>query len=257
MTITVNRRSILTVALVTLLLLAAYLLGSARPSVAAAATAAPFATGTPSTGITVTGNGTVTGTPDTLTVSMSATATGKTIDEALTKANKAQAAVIFALKNQGVAAKDLQTSNFSIQPNYSPKGLPSGYVVNEGVTAKIHGLGKAGAILTAAVAAGGDAVRVDNVYVAIDDTDPLKGDRRRPPARRAVRRSRRREARSRADHQRGRHLVGLPLGRAVQLRPALRRGRGPHPGRQPGRHGERDRHLRRRLIAVWRVDLAA
>ena len=151
MTITVTRRTLFAVALVTAALLAAYLLGSARPS--AAATTTPFApTGTGSggsatTGITVTGSGTVTGTPDTLTVSMSATATGKTIDAALATANKAQAAVIFALKSHGVADKDLQTSNVSIQPNYTSKGLPSGYVVNKGVTVKIHGLSKAGTTL--------------------------------------------------------------------------------------------------------------
>lgn len=181
MTITVTRRTVLAVALVTAALLAAYLLGSARPSVAATTTPfAPTATsgGSPTTGITVTGKGTVTGTPDTLTVSMSATATGKTIDDALAKANKTQNAVVFALKNSGVGASDIQTSSMSIQPNYSNKGLPSGYVVYEGITVKIHGLGKAGSILSAAVAAGGDDVRVDNVYVAIDDTDPLKGQAR-------------------------------------------------------------------------------
>lgn len=181
MTITVTRRTILAVALVTVALFAAYLLGSgSRPS--AAATTTPFATASaPSgttTGITVTGKGTVTGTPDTLTVSMSATATGKTIDVALAKANKAQNAVLFALKAAGVDAKDIQTSNVSIQPNYTSKGLPSGYVVNEGITVKLHGLSKAGTTLSAAVAAGGDDVRVDSVYVAIDDTDPLKGEAR-------------------------------------------------------------------------------
>lgn len=182
MTITVTRRTLLAVALVTAALLAAYLLGSARPS--AAATTTPFAptagsgSGSATTGITVTGKGTVTGTPDTLTVSLSATATGKTIDDALAKANKTQNAVVFALKNAGVDAKDIQTSSMSIQPDYTNKGLPSGYVVYEGITVKIRGLSKAGSILSSAVAAGGDNVRVDNVYVAIDDTDPLKGQAR-------------------------------------------------------------------------------
>lgn len=182
MTITVTRRTLLAVALVTAALLAAYLLGSAARPSAAATTTTPFATGAaPSgspTGITVTGKGTVTGTPDTLTVSLSATATGKTIDDALAKANKTQNAVVFALKNSGVDAKDIQTSSMSIQPNYTNKGLPSGYVVYEGITVKIRGLSKAGSILSSAVAAGGDNVRVDNVYVAIDDTDPLKGQAR-------------------------------------------------------------------------------
>ncbi len=184
MTITVHRRSFVTIVLVAAALAAAYLLGSLRPSVANAApatTPSPLAqttTSATSTGITVTGSGTVKGTPDTLSVSLSTTATASTIDAALADATKAQTAVIDALKKHGVADKDLQTSNFSIQPNYTAKGLPGGYVVTEGVTAKIHGLKNAGATLTAAVQAGGDKVRVDGVSVSIDDTDPLKGDAR-------------------------------------------------------------------------------
>jgi uncharacterized protein len=182
MTITSSRRSFVILAVAAAAMVAAYLLGAARPSVANAAPASTVlaTTGTPTAtgGITVTGTGTVKGTPDTLTVSLSTTATGSTIDAALADATKAQNAVIGALKRNGVADKDLQTSNFSIQPDYTNKGLPSGYVVTEGVSAKIHGLAKAGATLTAAVQAGGDNVRVDGVYVNIDDTDPLKGDAR-------------------------------------------------------------------------------
>ena len=183
MTITLSRRSFVILVVAAAAMVAAYLLGAARPSVAnaapatttvLAATSTPTATG----GITVTGSGTVKGTPDTLTVSLSTTATGATIDAALAEATQAQNAVIAALKKNGVADKDLQTSNFSIQPNYTNKGLPSGYVVTEGVSAKIHGLAKAGGTLNAAVQAGGDNVRVDGVYVNIDDTDPLKGGAR-------------------------------------------------------------------------------
>ena len=184
MTVTLSRRSLVTIVVVAAALVAAFLLGSIRPSVASAEPASGTtllaATGTSSTsgGITVTGTGTVTGTPDTLSVSLSTTATAASIDDALASATKAQNAVIASLKKSGVADKDLQTSNFSVQPNYTNKGLPSGYVVNEGVTAKIHGLKNAGATLNAAVRAGGDNVRVDSVYVSIDDTDPLKGDAR-------------------------------------------------------------------------------
>jgi len=180
MTITLNRRSLLPLVLVALCLVAAYLIGSARPSVANAATVTPRATTADpsSTGITVTGSGTVKGTPDTLSVSLSVTSTASTIDDALAKASKAQTAVVASLKDHGVAAADLQTSNLSISPNYTSKGLPSGYRVDEGVTATLHGLAKAGKTLGAAVAAGGDAVRVDGIWVSIDDTDPLKGDAR-------------------------------------------------------------------------------
>ena len=185
MTIHVNGRTVAVTALVTVALLAAYLIGSARPSVAGAATpvaAVRTATGAASpadTGITVTGTGKVTGTPDTLRISMSVTATSQDVDSALASANASAKAVQDALLAKGVAAKDLQTSTLSIQPNYTPKGQPSGYVVSEGITASVRDLAKAGATLTAAVNAGGNAVRVDGVSMALEDTSSLVGGARK------------------------------------------------------------------------------
>jgi uncharacterized protein YggE len=177
MTIHVNGRTVAVTVLVTVALLAAYLIGSARPSVAGAAVpAAAVRTATTSpadTGITVTGTGKVTGTPDTLRISLSVTATSQDVDSALASANASAKAVQDALLGKGVAAKDLQTSNLSIQPNYTPKGQPSGYVVSEGITASVRDLAKAGATLTAAVNAGGNAVRVDGVSIALEDTSSL------------------------------------------------------------------------------------
>jgi len=183
MTIQVNGRSVAVTVLVSVALLAAYLIGSARPSVAGAAVPAAAvrtANSTPAdTGITVTGTGKVTGTPDTLRISMSVTATDQDVDTALASANASAKAVQDALLAKGVAAKDLQTSNLSIQPNYTPKGQPSGYVVSEGVTASVRDLAKAGATLTAAVSAGGNAVRVDGVSMALEDTSSLVGGARK------------------------------------------------------------------------------
>lgn len=177
MTITVNGRTIATTALAATALLAAYLLGSVRPGVAGAATtSAGVVTATaPGTdaGITVTGSGKVTGTPDTLRISLSVTATATSIDAALASANRSARAVQGALTTAGVAARDLQTSGLSIQPNYTSKGAPSGYRVDESVTAALRDLAKAGATLSAAVRAGGDAVRVDGVSVALEDTSGL------------------------------------------------------------------------------------
>ena len=185
MTIHVNGRTVAVTALVTVALLAAYLIGSARPSVAGAATpvaAVRTATGAASpadTGITVTGTGKVTGTPDTLRISMCVTATNQDVDAALASANASAKAVQDALLAEGVATKDLQTSNLSIQPSYTPKGQPSGYVVSEGITASVRDLAKAGATLTAAVTAGGNAVRVDGVSMALEDTSSLVGGARK------------------------------------------------------------------------------
>jgi hypothetical protein len=178
MTLTVTRRSIAITLVAALAILAAYLIGSARPSVAGAATTtvvrtATGATSPADTGITVTGTGKVTGTPDTLRISLTVSATSPSVDTALRRANKSAKAVQDALLTKGVAAKDLQTSNVSIQPNYTQKGQPDGYVVTESLTAAVRDLDKAGATISAAVDAGGDAVRVDGVSFSLEDTSGL------------------------------------------------------------------------------------
>jgi uncharacterized protein YggE len=182
MTITLNGRKLAFLALAALGILAAYLLGTSRSSVAHAAvtTSVPAATSSASTteGITVTGTGKVTGTPDTLRISLAVSATAKNIDEALASANASMRKVQKSLSDNGVDAKDLQTSNLSISPHYTNKGAPDGYDVSESLTATIHDLTKAGAVLSAAVDAGGNAVRVDSVSVALDDTSGLVGGAR-------------------------------------------------------------------------------
>ncbi len=182
MTITLNGRKLAFLALAALGILAAYLLGTSRSSVARAAvtTSVPAAASSASTteGITVTGTGKVTGTPDTLRISLAVTATAKNIDEALASANASMRKVQKSLRDNGVDAKDLQTSNLSISPHYTNKGAPDGYDVSENLSATIHDLAKAGAVLSAAVDAGGNAVRVDSVSVALDDTSGLVGGAR-------------------------------------------------------------------------------
>ena len=162
MTLTVNRRSTAIVVVAALAVLAAYLVGSARPSVAGAATSTAARTSTSSpadTGITVTGTGKVTGTPDTLRISLSVSVTNADVDVALRGANAAAKAVQDSLLAKGVAKADLQTSGMSVQTSYSSKGIPNGYVVSESMTAAVRDLTKAGTTLSAAIAAGGNAVR--------------------------------------------------------------------------------------------------
>jgi uncharacterized protein YggE len=180
MTITVNGRTVAITAVTALTILAAYLLGTARPSVAGAAPATSMGTSasTADTGITVTGTGKVTGTPDTLRVSLSVTARNPDVDTALASANKSAKAVQDALLAKGVAAKDLKTSDVSIQ-RYTSKSQPSGYVVYESMTASVRDLAKAGAVLSAAVAAGGNAVRIDGVSISLEDTSGLVADARK------------------------------------------------------------------------------
>ncbi len=236
MTITVNRRSLAVLAVAALGILLAYVLGTGRASAASATAAAPSSQTPVSTsvgaaaltrsaaaaagsgdGITVTGTGKVTGTPDTLRISMSVNTTAPNVDDALRQANAAMAAVQKALRDRGVDARDLQTSGLSIQPNYKSSGTPDGYAVYENLTATVHDLSKAGSTLSAAAAAGGNAVRIDGVSVDLADATGLMGGARTAAM-----------ADAKAKAQQYATAAGRPLGQVVSVSEVVA-GAGPQP----------------------------
>ncbi len=152
---------------------------SGRPAVAATFPLAPAAAGTTPTaaGITVTGTAQVAGRPDTLRLDLSVSVTEDSVSRALDKANGTTARVQSALGKGGVAAKDVQTSNLQIQPEYTypSNGGPilKGYTVTEGVTATLRDLAKAGSAITSAVGAGGNAVQVNGISLDLQDNGSL------------------------------------------------------------------------------------
>ena len=85
--------------------------------------------------------------------------------------------VIGALKDAGVDAKDIRTTNFSIWPNqqYGPDGQPTGtrYVVDNSVFVTVRKLENLGDLLDAAVAAGANSINSIQFDVA-DKTEALK-----------------------------------------------------------------------------------
>lgn len=128
------------------------------------------------TGISVSGMGEVTGTPDTVEVGLGVSVLGETVDEAAaTAAEKAQA-LIDALTSNGVAEEDITTTDYSIYPEYdysSNEQRLIGYRVSNTVKAKIRDLDSTGAVLDAATAAGGDDVVVNGLSFSIEDNDEL------------------------------------------------------------------------------------
>ena len=161
------------------LLIGAFLLGSGgQPAAATGATADRGGSGgftltaSPAGGkITVTGTGTVTGTPDQLVLSMGVQTNASSVSIALRQANEAASRVIRSLKAGGVRAADIQTSGLSIQPNYSNGSqVPVGYGVGEQLTATLRNLAKAGSQIQAAATAGGNATTVSGVSLNLADT---------------------------------------------------------------------------------------
>ncbi|MGN6795851.1 MAG: SIMPL domain-containing protein [Streptosporangiaceae bacterium] len=166
------------------LLIGAFLLGSGRTTATAAGATAAASGGNPggvvlaasSAGgkITVTGTGTVTGTPDQLVLSMGVQTNASSVSIALRQANEAASRVIHALKAGGVRAADIQTSGLSIEPNYSNGSqVPVGYGVSEQLTATLRNLAKAGSQIQAAASAGGNATTVSGVSLNLADTSRL------------------------------------------------------------------------------------
>jgi uncharacterized protein YggE len=126
------------------------------------------AAATPRT-ITVTGNGTVTGTPDELKLSLDAAAQAASVSAALDQANQAMAAIRDALIAHHVAPADLQTAGMSVQPQYNQRNTITGYTVSESLTAELHNLATAGQTISDAIRAGGNAARINDVSLDLAD----------------------------------------------------------------------------------------
>jgi uncharacterized protein YggE len=109
--------------------------------------------------VTVAGHGEVKGRPDTATVQIGVETEAPTAKDALAQ-NTAQAqALQKKLADLGVAAKDIQTSNFGISPAYGSDGRQvTGYHVTNSVMVTIRDLDQAGALLDEVVQAGANSI---------------------------------------------------------------------------------------------------
>ncbi|HEY3868403.1 MAG TPA: SIMPL domain-containing protein [Actinocrinis sp.] len=123
-------------------------------------------------GITVTGTGTVNGTPDTLILDLSVSQTRSNVSDALSAANGTVNDIDSTLTAQGVAGADVQTSGASVQPNYQGDTI-SGYAASESLTVTLRDLTTAGSEISAAVRAGGNATSVNGVSLDIQNDTSL------------------------------------------------------------------------------------
>ncbi len=165
------------VAAVAVLLLAGC--GREGRSAAGAAPAAGISTDNGPPSIAARGIGLVKGTPDTLRVVLGVETRSASAKDALAANNEKANALVDTLKGKGVEVKDIQTSQLSIHPTYDDKGQRiTGYQVNNTVTATLHDIAGAGALIDAAAGAVGDAVRVQSIGFSIDDDSALKAEAR-------------------------------------------------------------------------------
>jgi uncharacterized protein YggE len=124
--------------------------------------------------LTVTAQGSSTRTPDLASYTAGVTTQGTTASAALSANSAQMTQVIAALKRAGIADRDLQTSNLSVNPVYSqPKRLPDGnfedgpqrivgYQATNNVSVRQRKLGDMGKVIDALVAAGANQVNGPN-----------------------------------------------------------------------------------------------
>lgn len=125
-----------------------------------------------STGIWVSGLGTVTVTPDVAVLTLGVEVQAATVIGAQEQAAGAMDAVMGELDRLGVAEKDIKTQYYNIYPVRTwDKGKDTliGYRVTNMVTVKIRDIGDTGVIIDAVVSAGGDYIRINSISFIVDD----------------------------------------------------------------------------------------
>lgn len=142
--------------------------------------------------ITVSAAGSVSAEPDQATIQTGVTAEAKTAREAMSKNTDAMKKIITELKMQGVEAKDIQTTQFNIEPVYVyPKeGQPpvvTGYRVNNMVSVRVRNLDKIGGVLDQLVTAG--ANQMHGISFDVSKAETLKDDARKDAMANALRRA--------------------------------------------------------------------
>lgn len=156
-------------ALLTALLLA--LIGPAGP----ACSAAPAAQSSPGAAVEVVGTGRAAAKPDLAEIQIGVLSEAPDAASALDRNNRAMRRLQKAIEAHGVQARDVQTGQFSVNPNYrSDKGGPAkliGYRVSHQLDVTVRKLSDLGALLDAVVQAG--ANRINAIHFSAADSRAL------------------------------------------------------------------------------------
>lgn len=111
--------------------------------------------------VTTSGTGEAHAAPDMAEMTFGVTITSANAKRALDDASKVAERIAAALKKQGIDAKDLQTQDVSIYPQYGDQGgkeVVTGYEASLSVRAKVRNIAKLGEVIAAATAAGANDI---------------------------------------------------------------------------------------------------
>jgi len=162
-----------------------------------------------SLGISVSGEGKVSGAPDVAVLTLGVSALAPSVKDARDQAATAMDGVVDSIKGNGVDEKDIQSTQFSVQPEYTWRDsnqVLTGYRVTNIVTAKVRDIDNTSKVIDDAVAAGGDLTQVQGISFTIDDPDQLRDEARQEAV-----------ADAKAKAQRLAELSGVGLGKVMSI----------------------------------------
>ena len=156
------------------ILMAALMIGAAALPAAAEAQQASITQSIAGTRLDVSATGEVSRVPDLATISAGVVTRSATASGAIQQAATRMARVREALRQAGIADRDIQTSNISLNPEYTyvnnqPPKL-NGYSASNQLNVRFHDIASTGKILDALVAEGANQISGPNLTVEKPET---------------------------------------------------------------------------------------
>jgi uncharacterized protein YggE len=132
--------------------------------------------------VTVTGTGWAEAPPDLMLVSVGVECRGESVEEAYAAAGQGLARVGSVLRSHGVAPADIRSAGLTVRADLAWRDGEGqklvGYVAAGSLMVRLRDIGSASAIISEAVRAGGDAVRLNNLQLVLSDDSALRAQAR-------------------------------------------------------------------------------
>jgi len=144
--------------------------------------------------ISVVGEGLATARPDMAVVSLGVVSQAPRAGDALAQNSKLMTEVVAAVKGAGIEARDIETSQISLRPQYSYPGQGSreapklvGYEANNTVSIRVRAFDKLGGLLDRLVTSGANQIR--GVELTLAEPGPVRDQAREAAMKDAMRRA--------------------------------------------------------------------
>jgi uncharacterized protein YggE len=170
-------RTPVTAAAVTLLALGLPALAAPTAAALPARPAAPARVAPSPATLTVTGEGSASGAPDLAVVAAGVETMARSPQAAVDAQTTAANALLKAVRQQGVAERDIRTENVSLNPVYDYTDGTSrlkGYQAAQSFSVKVREVRRTGAVIQAITDATGEAGRITSVAFDVTDPAPLQ-----------------------------------------------------------------------------------